>query len=145
MAEITDFKCISEEGYRTFVFRERAAQITVNVNEHPCAKVKVDGVLPISPIKCDWALKSKNNQYMFIELKGSHLVHAFDQIISTIAWFNDNINNFIPHRYSYIVMSGSIPRDNSSIQRRKTKLLDKYRVQCLHLRSGKTKTFPNME
>jgi len=91
----------------------------IKSNGLSCEKLCVDtdeGEYRIIPPRCDWALriyKGSKSEHVgkctFIELKGSDLAYACEQILNTIGQFERIFANFKLAKKSFIIASGNIP------------------------------------
>lgn len=78
-------KCRQIVTHQRIVFEENRSKITfLNPSKQKVQKVKVDGCLPIDGIKCDFLLISEKKVEYFVELKGSDVDHAANQLCATI-------------------------------------------------------------
>lgn len=98
--------------------KENKSEVIFKVKSNQAKQYKVDGCL-ISENnlqKCDFAVSNLQNLTYFIELKGSDIREAFQQIHSTIKWFlytsDHELNSFLKaHNIkAIIVFSGSSPK-----------------------------------
>ncbi len=94
-------------------------------------KVKVDGCYILEGTKCDYLFEIINNkiieQVFYVELKGSNITHAIEQLESTILHCNI-IHNSIKYKKCYIVAS-RYPSSGQSSQILKTKFKKKNNIQ----------------
>ena len=66
----------------------------INVAREEFLRTKIDGCLIQNATACDWAVSKKGVGDILIELKGSDVDHAVDQILKTAAWWHkDNRSN----------------------------------------------------
>lgn len=101
--------CSEEENKKLFSLNDPGTHNTVciDVNTRHCRKVKIDGALnEVTPNKCDWCIWDyRNNDFLFVELKGRDFEHAAVQLECTIRWFLKNITPFNLYKETYIVMN----------------------------------------
>ncbi|MDR0704001.1 MAG: hypothetical protein LBF88_03350 [Planctomycetaceae bacterium] len=97
-------------------------------------RLQVDGGLisDQNTLKCDYLLlnytkinKITHYHSIFIELKGSDLTHACEQILATIESLNNNLKGSILH--ARIVLS-KVPKPNVQLNKLKEQFVKKY--QC---------------
>jgi len=117
---------VCEENKRKF--------IGLNKNRKTILKVKVDGCLKkIEGKRCDWLLIdiSANIAY-FIELKGSDVKHAFQQLSNTIKIISNPQNEYIEEefnkKYAYAILS-KCPIDSTKIQNVKKKFREDFETE----------------
>lgn len=97
-------KSLEEDGCRLIIE-------TVNRYDNICT-IKVDGCLiQRQNIKrCDYAVSPCNNQlprFFFIELKGSDYKQAYEQIVSTVKYFQERMSDLKKENiYGVMVFSG---------------------------------------
>ncbi|UFH49202.1 hypothetical protein [Pseudomonas sp. KNUC1026] len=84
-----------------------------NQNRKKLLRHQVDGCLIKSGIKCDWMLvEEKTKTEIYIELKGSDVEHAVDQISKTVEQLSDSP----PKKWGYVICTRS-PMSATEIQR----------------------------
>ncbi|MBE9249453.1 MULTISPECIES: hypothetical protein [Aphanizomenonaceae] len=97
-------KCSEKISHKNILIEEKKSSKIVFINENSIelTKVQVDGCLDIQGVKCDWLLII-NEPYIeiYIELKGSDVEHAFDQIENTIKIVSKNYKTVL--KYCYII------------------------------------------
>lgn len=78
--------------------------------------------------KCDYAfLIENNNQYCFVELKGSDVKGAIKQLFNTIDLFHQALRvNKKCIRFSTYVVSSSYPREDTAVRNARARLLQEY-------------------
>lgn len=78
--------CITETKNSIEKFEENRSIIRItNKNKRSLLRHKVDGCLITDGIKCDWMLIDKETKTeVYIELKGSDIAHAVDQLCATV-------------------------------------------------------------
>jgi DNA-binding protein YbaB len=83
---------------------ENRSNITfINKNKEDIRKVTVDGCAITQGIRCDWLLIRPDDKEFFVELKGSDLKHAYEQIERSIKQIAKDC--YIREKNIYIVMS----------------------------------------
>lgn len=119
---------------KTKVATENGKRFEIQSNED-FTRLKIDKCIINSDNieKCDFGFnRSSNDDFYFVELKGKNLEKAYDQIISTINFFQANLINIpIQKRFCFIVSSSGIPKCQLRIKNLKQKFFrDK---QGIHL------------
>ena len=105
--------CETRTQDKKIVCKEKGKKFTgLNGDKKLILKVQVDGCLEIKGKKCDWLLIDiEGNTAHFIELKGSHLKHAFEQLEHTIREISNPGKKYISEEFSkkkaYLVISHS--------------------------------------
>ena len=137
-------KTIEQSGiHKEVVCKEngRIFHLTNNSNSF-IQKIKIDGALITTGIRCDYAVdvtKDKNesisDMIYLIELKGSDKAHACKQIIETYNYFQNNYN---ANTYNCRIV---LSKDNApkviSTEQKKLLLLQKQRKLNLLIQSQK--------
>ncbi|MDR2438480.1 MAG: hypothetical protein LBE12_03780 [Planctomycetaceae bacterium] len=134
----------------TIVCQERESKYVYKYkSDENFIKLQIDGGLISNQNtpKCDYLLLNctKKNEIayyhsIFIELKGSDLTHACEQILATIESLNNNLKGSILH--ARIVLS-KVPKPNVQLNRLKEKIMKKYQCtlfyQCRLIEEGSDK------
>ena len=119
-------KCSEKISHKNILIEEKKSSkiIFTNENSTEVTKVQVDGCLDIQGIKCDWLLII-NEPYIeiYIELKGSDVEHAFDQIENTIKIVSKNYKTVL--KYCYIITT-RCPITSTQIQVKAKSFRSKY-------------------
>ena len=86
-------------------------------------RIQVDGCVLTGGIKCDYLLCSMDErEERYVELKGSDIPHAIDQIRETIIRHGEHSDN----RHSYIVCTKVLPQISTKIQKAKKEFRDRF-------------------
>ena len=117
------------EEYRSdtkIVLKENRGKITfLNQNQDKILVIKVDGCVITSNeiLRCDYALIPCDEIEIYVELKGSDIVHAVEQLESTIRLLSDN-----PQKIKKLcfVVSTRVPRQTTSIQQLQSQFKKKF-------------------
>ena len=101
------------------VLKENKSKINfLNPNQDKILTIKVDGcvISDNETLRCDYALMPSDEVEIYVELKGSDIVHAVEQIKSTIRLLSDN-----PQKIKKLcfVVSTSVPAYTTTIQKLK--------------------------
>ena len=84
MVEILE-NCVKNTKQSIITLKEKRAKIYLrNSKQHSIKIITVDGCLPFTGARCDFLIISSTD-YCFIELKGSDISHALQQIKATMA------------------------------------------------------------
>jgi hypothetical protein len=112
----------SQEAYHKRISLEENKRkfIGFNPDEKAVIKVRIDGCLITTGIKCDFLLIEKEKHLScFIELKGSDIEHALDQLQATIQQVDNPERGFITKRFTKkfaFVVSSQVPQMNTGVQ-----------------------------
>jgi hypothetical protein len=111
LPECEEYRCDKK-----IVLQENKSKITfLNPNEDKILTIKVDGcaISDNETLRCDYALIPSDEVEIYVELKGSDIVHAVEQIKSTIRLLSDN-----PQKIKKLcfVVSTRVPRQTTNIQ-----------------------------
>jgi hypothetical protein len=96
---------------------------------NPCQEnilvIKVDGciVSDNETLRCDYALVPSNEVEIYVELKGSDVLHAVKQIESTIGLLSDDSKNI---KKLCFVVSTRVPKQTTSVQQLQTYFKKKF-------------------
>jgi hypothetical protein len=92
-------------------------------------KIRIDDCLIKSKIteKCDFGfVRHSNDNFYFIELKGTQIQKAFDQIVATINYFETNLIKIPKEKRFGFIISSSIPKAGISANILKQTFAKKY-------------------
>lgn len=97
-----------EENRRKIIFQ--------NPKALPYKKVKVDGCAILRGERCDNLLTSDDeHEERFVELKGTDVLHAIDQLEKSIRM----IGEFTDNRHAYVICTNVAPAYTTQIQKKK--------------------------
>ncbi|MDK2411637.1 hypothetical protein QHH11_14200 [Aphanizomenon sp. PH219] len=134
-------KCSEKISHKNILIEEKKSSIIVFINENSIelTKVQVDGCLDIQGVKCDWLLII-NEPYIeiYIELKGSDVEHAFDQIENTIKIVSKNYKTVL--KYCYIITT-RCPITSTQIQVRAKSFKKNYNAVLKVKKTGSNESF----
>ena len=104
----TDTRIKFEENKKKIVFR--------NPNHSLYKKVQVDGcAINDRAIRCDKLLVSDDeHEERYVELKGTDVTHAIDQLESTIV----RLGEFDDNRHAYVISTNVAPACTTTIQKK---------------------------
>lgn len=115
--------------------RTKSQLVISNPNRNEVTVIKVDGceIADNSIPRCDFAIDAYADLEIYVELKGSDIKHAIEQIESTI-----NIISSSPQlaRKLCIVVSTRVPRQGTNIQALQRRFMLRYRA-TLRVKNGK--------
>ena len=111
LPECEEYRCDKK-----IVLQENKSKITfLNPNQDKILIIKVDGcaISDNETLRCDYALMPSDEVEIYVELKGSDIVHAVEQIKSTIRLLSDN-----PQKIKKLcfVVSTRVPKQTTTIQ-----------------------------
>ena len=134
-------KCSEKISHKNILIEEKKSSkiIFTNENSIEVTKVQVDGCLDIQGIKCDWLLII-NEPYIeiYIELKGSDVEHAFDQIENTIKIVSKNYKTVL--KYCYIITT-RCPITSTQIQVKAKSFKKNYNAVLKVKKTGSNESF----
>ena len=134
-------KCSEKISHKNILIEEKKSSIIVFINENSIelTKVQVDGCLDIQGVKCDWLLII-NEPYIeiYIELKGSDVEHAFDQIENTIKIVSKNYKTVL--KYCYIITT-RCPITSTQIQVKAKSFKKNYNAVLKVKKTGSNESF----
>ena len=134
-------KCSEKISHKNILIEEKKSSkiIFTNENSIEVTKVQVDGCLDIQGVKCDWLLII-NEPYIeiYIELKGSDVEHAFDQIENTIKIVSKNYKTVL--KYCYIITT-RCPITSTQIQVKAKSFKKNYNAVLKVKKTGSNESF----
>ena len=134
-------KCSEKISHKNILIEEKKSSKIVFINENSIelTKVQVDGCLDIQGVKCDWLLII-NEPYIeiYIELKGSDVEHAFDQIENTIKIVSKNYKTVL--KYCYIITT-RCPITSTQIQVKAKSFKKNYNAVLKVKKTGSNESF----
>ncbi len=113
--------CSQEVTHKRILFEENKRKfIGYNPDEKTVIRSIIDGCLITTGIRCDFLLVEKEKHLgCFIELKGSDIDHALEQLMATINQIDNSFGNFISKKFSKkfaFVVSSQFPQIGTGIQ-----------------------------
>lgn len=115
--------CRENIRHKKIPFDENRSKLTLfNPNRIDVTRIRVDGCEINEGIRCDYLLL-KEDEEIFIELKGTDLNHALRQIVATMQRLSEDLP-FYPKR-AYIICTKT-PLVSSEIQSISIKFRKKY-------------------
>jgi len=129
--------CSSDVYIQRVTVEENAAKaIFKNPDKKKFTKTQVDGCLMKNETACDWFITREDCDGVLVELKGSDVAHALDQIKASFAYLRDQ--NRLTLRRAGLVVCVKRPQHpafNSKVQRVKEHLRKNYSAP-LHIIVG---------
>lgn len=105
-------RCKTESTQKIFVYAEQRSTLRlINKNQVKSIKIDVDGCAITSGLRCDF-MHIANNTEMYIELKGTDIGHAIEQIKKTICTLG---NSLVKDKICFIICVRS-PLASTEIQ-----------------------------
>lgn len=96
----------------------------INSSRKPYIKVHIDGCAVTQGLRCDFLMTSDDErEEHFIELKGTDVKHAIEQLKASIS----NIGEYSDNRHAYIVSTNQAPALRTSVQRAKLEFRNKFK------------------
>lgn len=119
--------CVMPTDNPILTFSEQKSIFQVlNSDRRKLEKHQVDGCLIVDGIKCDWLLiDSDTGKEIYIELKGSDIKHAVNQICTTVSVLTKNFESI---KLGYVICT-KCPLDSTSVQRLKKAVLLSHKVK----------------
>lgn len=99
------------------VANEKGKRFEVDSNEN-FTKIRIDNCLIVSneEKKCDFGfIRHFNNEFFFVELKGSDVHQAKKQIINTICYFEENLIKIPKDKRFGFVVSSKFPKSGNDV------------------------------
>lgn len=116
----TDSQIKFEEFNRKIIF--------LNPNKELYQKVQVDGCTIIDGVKCDKLLLSADeHEERYVELKGTDVMHAIDQLEATIL----RLGEFEDNRHSYVICTNVAPAYTTQIQKKQMLFKKRYKSELV--------------
>lgn len=122
--------CITPTTDSKIKFEEKGRKIIFdNPNRLHYLKVQVDGcVFKTGMIKCDWLLLSNDEQEeRYVELKGTDVMHAIDQLAQTI----DRLGEYDRNRHVYVICTNVAPAYTTQVQKKQKLFKKKYNAELV--------------
>lgn len=117
------------EQYRSdtkIVLQENKSKIIFfNPNKEQIREIKVDGcvIKDNETLRCDYVLIPQEDVEIYVELKGSDIYHAVEQLESTIKSLSDDVKK---KQKLCFVVSTRVPKQTTSIQQLQIKFKTKF-------------------
>lgn len=121
--------CIRTSSDSQIKFEELNRKIIfLNPNHELYQKVQVDGCTIIDGIKCDKLLVSADeHEERYVELKGTDVMHAIDQLEATII----RLGEYEDNRHSYVICTNVAPVYTTQIQKKQALFNKRYKSELV--------------
>lgn len=96
------------------------------ISEEDFTRIRIDDCLIISKEleKCDFGfVRHTNNDFYFVELKGKDIQKAYNQIVNTINYFENNLIKIPKHKQFAFIVCSKVPRLGTDIKNLKQDFL----------------------
>jgi hypothetical protein len=115
--------------------KTRSQLVISNPDRDEITIIKVDGceIVDNATPRCDFAIDPHTDLEIYVELKGSDVKHAIEQLESTISIISSNPKLA---RKLCIVVSTRVPRQGTNIQTLQRRFMLRYRA-TLRIKNGK--------
>ncbi|MEB3126055.1 MAG: hypothetical protein VKL00_10605 [Synechococcales bacterium] len=119
-------ECEEYKSDARLVLQENKSKITfLNPNQDQVLIIRVDGcvIKDNKILRCDYAIVPCDEIEIYVELKGSDISHAVEQIESTIKFLSDN-----PQKIKKLcfVVSTRVPKQSTSVQQLQSQFKKKF-------------------
>jgi hypothetical protein len=105
----------------------RSANFT-NQDRTVIRKIRVDGCLITTGVRCDWILSHPTVVDVLIELKGTDVNHALEQLERTIEVWLLHPERIGISKLSALVVCSQYPRFNTTIARKQQEFAERFRA-----------------
>ncbi|BDD10431.1 hypothetical protein FUAX_28630 [Fulvitalea axinellae] len=123
-------KCVEKLSHSKITVEENGMKVTfLNPNRYEVEKIHIDGCLEKTGSgqgRCDYLLKDHNAKEYFIELKGSNVSKALEQIEASIKRWSDKDKK--PKKEALVIAS-RYPRNDTKINNLKKQFRAKYATE----------------
>jgi hypothetical protein len=97
-----------------------------NSENHEYLKIQFDGCVVKGSIACDWLVAKKGVGTVAVELKGSDVDHAAEQVMAGLQYVVNCAE--LPQRLAGLIVCTRYPRIDTKIQRIKVAALKRFRA-----------------
>lgn len=127
----TDCASVGKDS-RLCLKEQRSVMYIINKDRLKYTKIQIDGCDKLDGIKCDYGVYLHNtDQRLLVELKGSDIKHAVDQIQATLKYYG------LAEGVICFIISSNIPLSSTESQLLKAKFRNDNRGMSLRIeRSG---------
>ena len=108
--------------------------VFLNPDRKAIRRIKVDGCAVTVGPRCDWIVSSHEGVDVLVELKGTDVDHATEQIIRTLRFWANHPERDQTARLAALVVCSQYPRIDTKIQRAKKRMAVEFRTP-LHIRT----------
>ena len=119
--------CVLSVDHSRIKVEENGRQATVlNPNREDYKKIEIDDCLIRQGIRCDWAIHRQGVGTVFIELKGSNVSHAIEQLFATVP--REEVRPYTLGEIGFLVVCSQIPKFGSHIAKAKVRAAREYKA-----------------
>ena len=113
-------ECVERHSKKQFVVKENQSKVVFeNAKRHKVDEIKVDGCAIVDGPRCDWLINvDKTQQSVFVELKGSNVPHAVEQLTHA----HDGLCEIRKPNVTWIISSQRCPLTSTEVQSLTVKL-----------------------
>jgi len=127
-------ECTEETKAQYIVLEEKGKKMTFNnFKRRKIRKIEVDGCAITKGIRCDWLVINEADYEHFVELKGTDIVHACEQLKSSITQLSTNPQK--SEKHSFIIAGKIVPAITTRIQIEKAKFKKQFNCTLI-VKSG---------
>ena len=107
-------ECIDRHSKKRFVVEENRSRVVFeNARRRTVEQVEVDGCAIVDGPRCDWLINVDNTQQsIFVELKGSNVPHAVEQLTHA----HDGLRDVRKPNVTWIISSQRCPLASTEVQ-----------------------------
>lgn len=135
--QLVDRKCTEVVKVSKVKIAENGKQaVFLNPNKEEFSRTRVDGCVIVNRTACDWWVVHDTSGSVLVELKGSDVEHAIEQIEATFEYLSKN-DLLLEKNAAMIVCSkpSRHPSFTSKLQKAKSRLSAKFKAP-LHIVTG---------
>lgn len=115
-----------KNGLRIPVCENKRSFVFLNPGRESHELVQVDGCAIKIGLRCDWAMLLSSGREVYIELKGTDLNHAYDQVVATVPKISKNLKSA---EKVFCLIGTRIPEEDTSGQRMRLLLKKKFGIK----------------
>jgi hypothetical protein len=116
--------CEEYKNDQEIVLKENQSKVTfLNPKSKKIRVIRIDGCVITSGLRCDYAIVPNSSIEIYVELKGSDIRHAVEQLKSTISQVSENTQR---KSKLCLIISTRCPVLSAEIQNLKRHFKDKY-------------------
>lgn len=107
-------ECIERHSKKRFVVEENQSKVVFeNARRHDIDQIEVDGCAIVEGRRCDWLINvDATNQSIFVELKGSKVPHAVDQLTHA----HEQLRDVRKQKVTWVISSQRCPLTSTEVQ-----------------------------
>lgn len=122
-------ECVQQHLKKRFVVQENRSRVVFeNAQRHDIDQIEVDGCAIVDGLRCDWLVNvDATHQSIFVELKGSNVPHAVEQLTQA----HDGLRDIRKPNVTWIISSQRCPLTSTEVQSLTIKLRKHKRVSLI--------------